>query len=118
MKDANWSIKHRKRKKVAAFYDANHKIDLTLEPIYHNTDSWWDLTGNMEIGEGYWVRAEKSYESSHRFITLYHRHMNGKSVSRGVDVDSQCATCREYVPEWVKGAMNLIVWSMDEHDAD
>ncbi len=92
-------------------------IDLTLEPIYKNVQGFgmWGTTGNMEIGEGYWVCAQHNKSSKHRFFTLYHRHMNGKSVTR--NNDSQCATCREYVPAWVKGAMDLIIWSMECHDS-
>ena len=92
------------------------KIDLTLEPIYNIEDNYGvSTTGNMEIGEGYWVNAQHNSLSEHMFFTLYHRHMNGKSVSLSVDI--QCDTCHELVPAWVKGAMNLIIWSMNDEKA-
>lgn len=110
-------MKERKYNFLTHKVHKDRKIDLTLEPIYKNFDNYGmgGTTDNMEIGEGYWVCAQKNEMSIHRYFTLYHRHMNGKSVSR--TPNSQCATCREWIPTWVKGAMNLIIWSMNEHDA-
>ena len=50
------------------------------------------------------------------WLDVHHRHDNGKSVSRSLH-ERRCATCKEYMPDWVKGSLNLIRWSMEDEKA-
>ena len=69
----------------------------------------------IELGsDGYWLEVVQSRHAV-PWYNVNHRHDNGKSVS--VNDVSQCCTCREYMPNWVKGTVSLIKWSMEDEKA-
>ncbi len=119
MKDPKYAIKQRKRKPKFWNEDGwRGGVSLKDMPIYPDTSSGgfihWGVIKYMELGDGYWIEAQTGANAT-AWIDVHHRHDNGKSVSRSID--SQCATCKEYMPDWVKGSLNLIKWSMADEKA-
>ena len=121
MRDPKHHIKQRKHRHKQTYKKSgwDGQVSLQLMPIYpaHNQYLWRRKPKRLEVGEGYWIEEGYSRLDGALFFSLYHRHENGKSVVRSINVSSQCATCKERVPDWVKGAINLIEWSMDDEKA-
>ena len=101
MKDPKYVVKQRKHRnpKLNNPEGWNGKVSLKNMPIYPKVSESYTSLGYvkyLELGDGYWLEMQQGW-NVHRWYTLHHRQDNGRSMTRSIDIENQCVTCKEYM---------------------